>query len=240
MVDMSSLKVLVVDDDRLISWALSRELESRRIDRQIAGTGEECREEIGKADYDLAFLDVHLPDANGIDLLREIRQRSPRTKVVVVSADGTSQIKKSAIEGGAIQFLEKPFDLSLVERIIQSAFGEYLEPRKSERYYCNLRMWVQPAEAAPVEEPDETDDLFGIAEDIGPLGVRISTTSPLRMQQVVRLKTTGNGDVFMRFLPENGEAVVRWVTSRPGGFMAGLQYVTPAPAASPDTAASRS
>jgi hypothetical protein len=160
--------------------------------------------------------------------------------VVVFSADGTQQIKKSAIEGGAIQFLEKPFDLSLVERIILSAFGQYDESRKGARYYCNLRMWVSPTEFGAAEKPEDVDDLFGTAEDIGPLGVRISTISPLRAKQLVRLKSDGNGDVFSRFVPKNGKAEVRWVIPGPVGFTAGLRFLTPAPAASPGTATSRS
>src|SRR5512139_2941765 len=135
MEQTSARKVLVVDDDRLICWALERELAIKRLDRQVARTGKACLEEIGRHGYDVVFLDVHLPDANGIELLPAIRDASPATRVVIISGDGSRKNQEASTAGGAIQFLEKPFELSLVGCILNSLFREYPESRKTARFY---------------------------------------------------------------------------------------------------------
>jgi DNA-binding NtrC family response regulator len=236
MEQTASRKILIVDADALTCWSLERELAIKRLDRQVARTGKACIEEIGRNGYDVAFLDVHLPDANGIDLLPEIRRVSPATRVVIISGDGSRKNQEAAIAKGAVQFLEKPFDLSLAGRIVNTLFGDYSEHRKAARYFCNMRVWIRPARESSPDAPE----LCGKAEDIGPAGIRISTVIPLEPGLTVLLRAIDRERPFSGFLPDGAAAEVRWMAAEPPGYLAGLRYLTPARTSGPGSAASRS
>ncbi len=70
------------------------------------------------------FLDIHLPDGNGIDLLREIDKISPNAIVIVMSGDASDTNRQRAYNGGAVQFLEKPFDLADLREMIEELESE--------------------------------------------------------------------------------------------------------------------
>lgn len=236
MEQASARKVLVVDDDRLICWALERELALKRLDRQVARTGKACLEEIGRHGYDVVFLDVHLPDANGIELLPAIRDASPATRVVIISGDGSRKNQEAATAGGAIQFLEKPFELSLVGCILNSLFREYPESRKTARFYCNMRVWVGKGE----ESSPGAYEVCGKVEDISPAGIRVSTVIPLEPGRTVLLRAIDHERPFSGFLPDGTAAEVRWIQAEPPGYLAGLRYLTPARTSGPGSGESRS
>jgi CheY-like chemotaxis protein len=235
MEQTASRKVLVVDHDRLNCWAIGRELAVKRLVHQIVGTGKACLAEIGRGAYDVLFLDAHLPDANGIELLSVIRKISPATRVVVVSGDGSRKNQEAAIAAGAIQFLEKPFDLSLVPRIVNNLFGEYTEHRKGTRYHCNIRVWIHPER----DTPGEGQALCGRAEEIGPRGIRIATVVPLEPGRTVWLRPIDPDRPFSGFLPAGGSEV-EWMQAQSPGYVAGLRYLTPARTSGPGSGASRS
>jgi DNA-binding NtrC family response regulator len=109
---------LVVDDDRLIRWALERQLAALGLAAHGAGNGADAAAELRARAFDLVFLDVHLPDANGIDLVPLVEATSPGAYVVVMSADASDEEVERASAGGA-QFLEKPFELSDIRALVR-------------------------------------------------------------------------------------------------------------------------
>lgn len=74
--------------------------------------------------YDLAILDYKLPDADGLSVLKDIRRIEPDIKVIMVSAYGSSDIKKAAKKQGVIKFLDKPFNLSGLTKIVKNAMPQ--------------------------------------------------------------------------------------------------------------------
>ena len=235
MEQTASRKILIVDDDRLICWALERELALKRLDRRSAGTAKACMEEVGRQQYDVVFLEQHLPDANGTALIPAIRQASPASRVVIITRDGRREDQEAAISAGAVQFLEKPFDLSLVGGIVNGLFGEYMEHRRAPRYYCNLRLWIRLSESPS----SAAEEVCGTAEEIGPRGMRIATLIPLEPGQIVWPRPIDPGRPFSSLLPTGG-AEVEWLRAVPPGYMAGLRYLTPARTSGPGIAANRS
>ena len=118
---MTSMKVLIVDDNRLVCWGLGRTLSRRNIVHHAVGDGKNALSEVRGTFYDLVFLDIHLPDANGLDLMREIRRISPDTKVVIISSDGSENNVRRALAAGALRFMEKPYDNSEVMEVLEAA-----------------------------------------------------------------------------------------------------------------------
>jgi DNA-binding response OmpR family regulator len=114
------MNVLIVDDNKLLCMGLGRTLSRRNIVYHAVENGENALSEVHGAFYDLVFLDIHLPDANGLDLIREIRRISPGTKVVILSSDGSENNVRRALAEGALRFMEKPYDNSEVMELVES------------------------------------------------------------------------------------------------------------------------
>lgn len=229
---MHGKSVLVVDDDPLICWALARELSALQMTVHVNISGMMALDEIRRTAYDLVFLDIHLPDANGLDLLKDLRKISPETRVVVMSAHADEENLRRAIEEGALQFMEKPFELPALHRLVRSMFGSCPEARMNPLYFCRIPVRIALLSPAPRADGADIEYQAGIAEELGPGGVRLVTEYPLKAGQAVRLRIGpgGSADLSLPLVPPHGTAEVLWVTRTAGGFNAELRYLNPAPA----------
>lgn len=106
------INVLIVEDDFRVAG-----IHSRFVDQtagfHVVGTahnGKSAREAVLKLRPDLILLDVHLPDANGLDLLREWRTSRIPVGVIVITAATEAHSVRDALEGGAVHYLIKPFE----------------------------------------------------------------------------------------------------------------------------------
>ena len=79
-------KILLVDDENLILYSLSTTLRHDGSEVTAVANGKDAMSEIGRLPYNICFLDVNLPDANGYDLLKTMQQISPATRIIMMSA----------------------------------------------------------------------------------------------------------------------------------------------------------
>ena len=114
--DGKLLRVLVVDDEPLIREVLCRFLD-KNSSAMTVGSAEEALEEIRTQHYDLCFLDVILPGMNGMEAIKIIKELSPSTKVAIMSGGYLCEDMKRQIAESALEFIEKPFDLSRIREI---------------------------------------------------------------------------------------------------------------------------
>jgi DNA-binding NtrC family response regulator len=119
--------VLIVDDDMLICWALERLSAAHDCYITSVNSGAEAIAAFSRTSFELAFLDVHLPDADGLELLREVKRISPETKVTIMTADSSETVRQNAILGGAAHFIQKPFSIPEVRKIIGSVLDRPLD-----------------------------------------------------------------------------------------------------------------
>jgi DNA-binding NtrC family response regulator len=119
--------LLIVDDEEAIRFALARYFAALGHEVQVAGTLATGRQMLRETQPDVVFLDVRLPDGDGLDLLREAAKLSPGSRVVVMTAYGTLDTVSSALNADAFEYLVKPVDLEeaggLVRQIQASAKG---------------------------------------------------------------------------------------------------------------------
>lgn len=120
-----SARVLIVDDEALIRWAASERLSSDGYEVCEAADGVSALDYFreGAAHIDLVVLDVKLPDANGIDLLKQIKRLCPTCRVVLMTAFGIPDTLQDAREKGAYALLPKPFDLDHMVQTVAQAVG---------------------------------------------------------------------------------------------------------------------
>jgi DNA-binding NtrC family response regulator len=106
---MPNGSILVIDDEAEIREGLELLLSSEGYAVTSAETGQLGLARLEEEPYDLLLLDVSLPDRNGFDLLREIRQRDPELPIVLITAYGSIDMARQAFKSGAQDYITKPW-----------------------------------------------------------------------------------------------------------------------------------
>ncbi len=108
------LSVLIVDDDTNIGDSLYDILEVKGYDVRFASNGNEALSIIKERRYDVVLLDIRMPDMNGVETFRYIKELSPLTSVVMITAYADDELVSQAREEGSLQILSKPLDIDKI------------------------------------------------------------------------------------------------------------------------------
>jgi DNA-binding NtrC family response regulator len=127
----SDARILVVDDDENIRKVLMAILEDKGYNIEAVGTAREAIKRTEKKFYNLALIDIRLPDMEGIDLLTKIRDTTPRMRKIIITGYPTLQNAVDAVNKGADAYIMKPFD---VEKVL-STINEQLRKQEQENKY---------------------------------------------------------------------------------------------------------
>ncbi|MDQ1522216.1 MAG: hypothetical protein QOG00_3477 [Pyrinomonadaceae bacterium] len=121
--DRKDVRILVVDDEAMMADSLKQNLVEEGYTVDTALTGADAIELFDRGGHHVAICDVQLPDMDGLEVLRHIKDAQPATEVIVMTGFGTVQRAIEATKAGAFWFLEKPFEfevlLPLIERAVQ-------------------------------------------------------------------------------------------------------------------------
>ncbi len=119
-------KVLIVDDEETLTWSMARSLskDKDKYEILIANNGKEALNLLEKNKIDLVISDIKMPDINGLDLLVKIKKEYPQTKVIIMTAYGSSDVQKEANQRGSLYYVEKPFEISDIRKIIIDLIGK--------------------------------------------------------------------------------------------------------------------
>src|SRR5437868_5702053 len=115
--------ILIIDDEAAIRESLQTLLEMEGFNVVTASTGDEGTSAAAEQRFDLVLLDYALPDCTGLDVLREIRERDPQMSVIMITAYGTVENAVRAIQCGAANFIQKPWDNDKLLADVQSAIS---------------------------------------------------------------------------------------------------------------------
>ncbi|MBI5491139.1 MAG: response regulator [Deltaproteobacteria bacterium] len=119
---MTGLCVLLVDDEREFTTALTKVLRRRGFEVTVAEGGEAALERIAERSFDAVVLDVKMPGRDGLDVLSEIKQRSPATEVILLTGHRSVVDERDGLRTGAAAYLLKPHPIpDLVARIEAAA-----------------------------------------------------------------------------------------------------------------------
>lgn len=111
---MNSLDILIVDDDRDLADAIGEALEMVGHNTTVAYSGTEAIERYCGRSFDLTFMDVKLPDINGVETLLAIREMDSSARVIMMTGYRIEQLLAQATDNGAIKVLRKPFAMEEV------------------------------------------------------------------------------------------------------------------------------
>jgi len=147
--------ILIADDSEILNNMLKDAFEESGFDVVQAFDGEECKGVFLRKHPDVAFVDIHMPKIDGIEMLRYIKEKDPRTIVVMMTGVGSEQTAVRAMKLGAEEYLTKPFGIDevvelttkLLER--RHAADENVRLRKeihrAERYLAHLTTIINEA-----------------------------------------------------------------------------------------------
>jgi signal transduction histidine kinase len=128
---MAEGRILVIDDEPSITDAFRLTLQSAGYMVRAAGSARRALTEVDGAEWDLAFVDLVLPDMDGLDLLKRLKTRRPGLSAVVITGHGSGSRGFAARDAGAYAFLEKPGDMT-PEKIL-TVVANALERRRAEQ-----------------------------------------------------------------------------------------------------------
>ncbi len=151
---MSPATILVVDDEQLIRWTLRERLTAHGYDVVEAGSGADALAAFGDA-IDLVLLDFKLPDTDGLQVLRQLKELQPTVPVILLTAFASIQTAVEAIKQGAYDYAKKPFEF---EQLLLT-IGKALETSQLRREVKALR--------ARESEPHAFDRVIGDSPAIG-------------------------------------------------------------------------
>jgi DNA-binding NtrC family response regulator len=120
-----ALRVLVVDDEPLIRWSAAETLMDSGCDVFEAGNAAGALHALIEPRHrvDVVLLDYRLPDSQDLTLLSTIRRIVPETKVILMTAFGTPELAKGALDLGAYQVVNKPIEMSDLATLVQQAYA---------------------------------------------------------------------------------------------------------------------
>lgn len=117
--------VWIVDDDRSIRWVLEKALQQEGMTTQSFESADSVLTRLGRQQPDVIISDIRMPGSSGLDLLARIRELHPRLPVIIMTAHSDLDSAVASYQGGAFEYLPKPFDVdeavSLVKRANQHA-----------------------------------------------------------------------------------------------------------------------
>lgn len=127
---MLNKKILILDDESTLRTALFRLLDKKGFHVVTAQKIEEARAfSQGDSPFQIAIVDLHLPDGNGIDFIQELQIKNPDCKFIILTGHGTIDLAVKATQLGAIKFLTKPFQIDELTKAIDSVYE--VSPNKS-------------------------------------------------------------------------------------------------------------
>ena len=117
--------VLIVDDEAEIRESLETLLELEGYEVETAATGQQGVNRVGERPFDLILLDLALPDRNGMDILADLLSQDPGLSVIMITAYGTVENAVKAMQSGAVNFIQKPWDNEKLLADIRSAIARH-------------------------------------------------------------------------------------------------------------------
>ncbi|MGI8556676.1 MAG: sigma-54-dependent transcriptional regulator, partial [Pyrinomonadaceae bacterium] len=129
-----SNSILIVDDERGIRETLRGVLEDEAFEVEAVESGEACLKAVEKANYACILLDVWLPEIDGLETLKRLRESGNDSSVVMISGHGNIETAVNATKLGAFDFIEKPLSIEKTVLTVRNA----LKQRELERVNANL------------------------------------------------------------------------------------------------------
>ncbi|AOE87925.1 nitrogen regulation protein NR(I) [Pseudomonas sp. TCU-HL1] len=144
--------VWIVDDDRSIRWVLEKALQQEGMNTQAFESADSLLGRLTRQQPDVIISDIRMPGASGLDLLARIRELHPRLPVIIMTAHSDLDSAVASYQGGAFEYLPKPFDVDEAVSLVKRAFQHAQEQQGLEAPAAQARTPEIIGEAPAMQE----------------------------------------------------------------------------------------
>ncbi|HID38473.1 MAG TPA: response regulator [Calditrichaeota bacterium] len=118
--EVTEKRVLIVDDEEDLTWSISRHLskDKDKYELMAVNNAREALDILKQVPVTVVVSDIRMPEISGLELLMEIRKNYPDTKVIIMTAYGSSEVQQEANARGCFKYIEKPFEIQELRQII--------------------------------------------------------------------------------------------------------------------------
>ena len=124
-------RILIIDDDENIRKVLTTILEDEGYDVESVDTAKKAIERTRRKFYNLALIDIRLPDMEGIELLTKMKNTTPKIRKIIITGYPTLQNAVEAVNRGADAYIMKPFDMG---KVLEEIKDQLKKQQKEKRY----------------------------------------------------------------------------------------------------------
>src|SRR5471030_1861996 len=124
--------VWVIDDDRSIRWVFEKALAREGIPYKTFAAAQEALDALEKGAPQVLVSDIRMPGASGLELLQAIKEKHPGLPVIIMTAYSDLESAVAAFQGGAFEYLPKPFDVENAIELIRRAIEESMRETAAE------------------------------------------------------------------------------------------------------------
>jgi DNA-binding NtrC family response regulator len=124
------LHIMVIDDEPIVGKRLKPALEKSGYQVEVFETGADALKRIDEKVFDIVVTDVRMDDVDGIEILSRVSEKSPATKVIIITGYATIELAREALAKGAFDFIAKPFKPNDLREIILRAADVLRAERK--------------------------------------------------------------------------------------------------------------
>ena len=147
------MKILIIEDEKVLSESIVDFLEKEGFVCEAAMTYDKAQEKINLYNYDCLIVDISLPDGNGLNIIKELKNIGNRTGIIIVSARSALDDKITGLETGADDYLTKPFHLSELNARIKSIIRRKSFEGKKEIVINEIRIMPESSDVLINNEP---------------------------------------------------------------------------------------
>ena len=116
--------VWIIDDDRSIRWVFEKALAREGIAHRTFGTAQEALDSLPQEAPQVVVSDIRMPGLSGLELMQQLKARLPATPVIIMTAYSDLESAVAAFQGGAFEYLPKPFDVDHAVELVRRAIDE--------------------------------------------------------------------------------------------------------------------
>jgi DNA-binding NtrC family response regulator len=127
MAKNSKTSILVLDDEPIVLKRLTPALQKAGYEVEVFSQSSEASERIKGKNFDIVITDLKMPGLDGMKFLTMVKDRSPKTEVIVITGFATMETAKESFQKGVFDFLAKPFKLGEIQEIVEKAEAKILQ-----------------------------------------------------------------------------------------------------------------
>jgi len=121
---MDKRRILVIDDEAIVRVSCERVLRPEGYDVVVTPKGTDAIELLEREKFDLVLTDLKMPDMDGLEVLKHIKEKWPEIIVIIITGYGTISTAVQAIKMGAYEYIEKPFTPEDILNAVRKALGD--------------------------------------------------------------------------------------------------------------------